>query len=82
MSIKLKKRIIFIILTIIFVAFIAFNLIINPAGWILSFFIYGIYDGLINETIFVKIISTILFLVLFTAIFELIKVSVDLFFKE
>lgn len=82
MSIKLKKRIMFIILTIIFVAFIAFNLIINPAGWILSLFIYGIYDGIINGTMLVKIISTIVFLFLFTAIFELIKVFTNLIFKE
>ena len=82
MSIRLKKRIMFIILTIVFIAFIAFNLIINPAGWILSFFINSIYDGLINGTIFVKIISTIVLLFLFTAIFELIKVFTNLIFKE
>lgn len=82
MSIKLKKRIMFIILTIVFVIFIAFNLIVNPAGWVLSFFTYGVYDGFINGTIFVKIISTIVFLFLFTAIFELIKVFTNLIFKE
>lgn len=82
MSIRLKKRIMFIILTIIFIVFIAFNLIINPAGWLLSFFIIGIYEGLINGTIFVKIISTIVFLFLFTAMFELIKVFTNLIFKE
>lgn len=82
MSIKLKKRIMFIISTVVFVIFIAFNLMINPAGWLLSFFIIGIYEGLINGTIFVKIISTIVFLFLFTAMFELIKVFTNLIFKE
>lgn len=82
MDIKLKRRIMFIVLTVVFIALIAFNLMINPAGWILSFFIYGIYDGIINGTIFVKIISTIVFLFLFTAMFELIKVFTNLIFKE
>lgn len=82
MDIKLKRRIMFIVLTVIFIALIAFNLMINPAGWLLSFFIIGIYEGLINGTIFVKIISTIVFLFLFTAMFELIKVFTNLIFKE
>lgn len=82
MDIKLKKRIMFIILTIIFTAFIAFNLIINPAGWFFSFLIYDVFDGLINGSILMKIISTVIFLLLFTATFELIKTFTNLIFKE
>lgn len=73
MNIKLRKTMCFTILSIIFIVFIAFNLIINPAGWLISFLIYSVYDGFINGTVAMKIISMILFLMLFSSFLGLIK---------